>query len=366
MLPGCSQSQQHSVPVSAVPVNQEVLADGLQVPYAIAVIDEDDYLVTDRMGGLYRYGNGNLSEVSGIPESQTYRVDRHYGGMLDVSLHPGFEENKLVYLAYVNTDYKMVVVRFTLEGTTAGPMDEIFFSDQFSIGARIEWEDEDHFFLSFGVGGAPKPEPGPQDLSDPRGKIFRLNADGSIPDDNPVFDGQPNALPGIWSYGHRDPQGLYYDASSKTLYSNEHGPLGGDEMNIIQKGGNYGWPLFSYGLNYDGSPVSDMTEEEAGEITVMPMKYWTPEFRLAPGCLLWVDDSNFSEWNGSFLISALAYQQLVAYNPDKDETVIVLDKAGRVHDIALLPSGNLVMIVDEHSPRFGLSGRVVKLTPGDK
>jgi glucose/arabinose dehydrogenase len=108
-----------------------------------------------------------------------------------------------------------------------------------------------------------------------------------------------------------------------------------------------------------------MTEEEAAEVCILPLKYWTPEFRLAPGCLLWVEDSNFSEWNRSFLMSGLAYQQLVRYDPEKDQTEIVLDKAGRVHDIAILPGGDLVIVVDEHSPQFGESGRIIKLTPGN-
>lgn len=363
ILPSCGP--QHSVPLAEPSIQQEVLADGLQVPYAIAVIGEEDFLVTDRMGGLFRYQGEDLTRISGLPESQTFLADRHYGGMLDISLHPKFKQNQLVYLAYVNTDYAMQVIRFKLENTAAKSIEEVFSSDQFSIGARIEWEDDDHFFLSFGVGGSPKPEPGPQDLSDYKGKIFRLHANGSIPEDNPVFSGHPEAIPGIWSYGHRDPQGLYFDQEADILYANEHGPLGGDELNIILKGGNYGWPIFSYGLNYDGSQVSDMTEEEAAKSTTLPTKYWTTEFRLAPGCLLYVKDSNFTEWNGSFLIGGLAYQQLVRYDLENDVTEIAIDKAGRVHDIAILPSGNLVMLVDEHSPNRGSSGRIVKLTQAE-
>ncbi|MEJ2004087.1 MAG: PQQ-dependent sugar dehydrogenase, partial [Cyclobacteriaceae bacterium] len=358
----CSPPRQQ-IPVSNMQVNEQVLAEGFEIPYAIEVLDENDFLVTERMGGLFRYIDGELFEVSGIPQSQTFTTDRPYGGMMEVSLHPKFDENQLVYLAYVNTSYAMSVVRFRLDGTSAQDMEEIFSSDQFSIGARIAWQDDDHFFLTFGVGGAPKPEPGPQDLGDPRGKIFRLNADGSIPEDNPVFD-DPRALPCIWSYGHPDPQGLYYDKTAGILYSNEHGPMGGDELNIIEKGGNYGWPLFSYGLNYDGSPVSEMTEEEAAKRTVLPLKYWTPSFRLAPSCLILLRASNFSEWNNSFLMGGLLYQQIIRYDPGTDLTEAAMERPGRVRDIKQLPGGDLVILVEHHSPAAGYPGRIIKLSPG--
>jgi glucose/arabinose dehydrogenase len=187
-------------------------------------------------------------------------------------------------------------------------------------------------------------------------------ADGSIPNDNPVMTGMSEPS-GVWSYGHRDPQGLYYDIDDSILYSSEHGPLGGDELNVITRGGNYGWPLFSYGLNYDETGVSDMTEEEAASSTVLPLKHWNPDFRLAPGSLIKLENSNFENWNGSFLMGALLYQHLVLYHQDTDETEIVLHKAGRVRDVAQLPSGNLVVLIEKSSPGWLDKGRLVKLTP---
>ncbi len=347
---------------SGLSIDQEVLAKGYEIPFAIEVISEDDYLFTERMGALYRYRNGEVNEVVGLPESKTFTTDRPYGGMMDISLHPNHENNGLVYLAYVDENYQMALSRFRIEENVAKDLDIIFNGDQFAIGSRIEWQDDDHFFLSYGVGGAPGPEPGPQDLSDPRGKIFRLKSDGSIPEDNPVFPGMSEPS-GIWSYGHRDPQGLYYDAEEDILYSNEHGPLGGDEFNIITKGGNYGWPLFSYGLNYDGTKVSDMTEEEAAKTTVMPVKYWGPDFRLAPSCLVKLENSNFEDWNGLFLIGGLTYQHLIGFDPDTGETKILLSKIGRVRDVAKLPSGDLVVLIDHKSPGLFSKGRVVKLSP---
>ena len=346
---------------SGISIDMEVLADGFEIPWAIEVISEDDYLITERMGALYHYQNGEVNKVTGLPASKTYMTDRHYGGMMDISLHPEFESNQTAYIAYVNEDYDLSVVRFRLKENSAQDVEIIFKTDQFAVGSRIAWQDNTHFFLSSGAGGAPGPDPGPQDLNDPRGKIFRLMDDGSVPEDNPVFPGMSEPS-GIWTYGHRDPEGLFYDVDNATLYSNEHGPLGGDEFNIITKGGNYGWPLFSYGLNYDLTKVSDMTEEEAAKTTILPIKHWTPEFRLAPSCLIRLKNSNFEPWNGSFLMGALTYQHLVRYNLDTGETEIVIPNAGRVRDVAQLPGGDLVILIDQNSPDLSSKGRVVKLT----
>ena len=345
-------------------VDMEILAEGFEIPWAIEVINEEEYLFTERMGSLYYYQQGVVQKVDGLPESKTYRVDREYGGMMDVSLHPEFESNHLAYLAYVNENYHLSVARFKFKNGMVHDLEIIFTSNQFSIGSRIAWQDNQHFFLTFGTGGAPKPDPGPQDLSDPRGKIYRLMADGSIPEDNPIFPGMTDPS-GIWTYGHRDPQGLFYDLEESILYSNEHGPMGGDELNVITKGENYGWPLFSYGLNYDNTKVSNMTEEEAAKSTVLPIKYWGPDYRLAPSCLLKLKDSNFESWNGSFLMGALTYQHLVLYHPDTYETEIVLSKAGRIRDVAQLPSGNLVMLIEKSSPRWLDKGRLVRLMPSN-
>jgi glucose/arabinose dehydrogenase/outer membrane lipoprotein-sorting protein len=346
-------------------IDQEILADGFEIPWAIEVISEEDFLFTERMGTLYHYKSGEVKKVTGIPESRTYTVDRPYGGMMDISLHPQFESNQMAYLAYITENYTLSVARFKLYENTAQDLEIIFTSNQFSVGSRIAWQDDTHFFLTFGVGGTPTPDPGPQDLNDPRGKIFRLMSDGRIPEDNPVLPGMSEPS-GIWTYGHRDPQGLFYDIDNTILYANEHGPLGGDELNVITKGGNYGWPLFSYGINYDHTKVSDMTEEEAAKITILPMKYWKPNFQLAPSGLIKLKNSNFEDWNGSFLMGALTYQHLVLYNPDTDETEIVLPKAGRVRDVAQLPSGNLVILIDHFSPGMKDIGRIVKLMPKKK
>jgi glucose/arabinose dehydrogenase len=336
-----------------------VLASGYWIPDGLAVIGEHEFLFADRGGTLYHYVDGRVTEVRGIPAS---KVSTIYGGLLDVSLHPSFPNSRLVYIAYNDNAYDLSVARFELRDDRAEKLSVIYKSREFSIGSRIEWEDASHFFLSFGVGGDPYPDPGPQDLSSDVGKIHRLTADGQIPPDNPILPGalKPSS---IWSYGHRNPQGLYYDSLKRALYATEHGPLGGDELNIVRAGGNYGWPLFSYGLNYDRTRVSNMSEDAARAVSILPLKYWGPDYRVAPSGLLFVEGSQFTSWNGAFLIGALNPQNLLRYDPATGETEIVLRKIGRVRDIAQLPSGKLLIAVDKASPKPSDLGRIIELSP---
>jgi glucose/arabinose dehydrogenase len=336
-----------------------VLASGYWIPDGIAVIGEGEFLFADRGGALHHYVRGTVTGVRGLPPSRTRGV---YGGLLDVSLHPGFPDSRLVYVAYDDGSFGLTVARFELRGGRAERLRVIYRSDEFSIGSRIAWEDASHFFLSFGVGGDPYPEPGPQDLGADVGKIHRLTADGGIPRDNPILPGA-SAPSTIWSYGHRNPQGLHYDASTRTLYATEHGPLGGDELNVVRAGANYGWPLFSHGLNYDRTRVSDLSESAARAVSTLPVKVWGPDDRVAPSGLLLVEGSRFASWNGAFLLGALRPQHLLRYDPATDETAIVLRNVGRVRDIAQLPSGRLLIAVDAGSPRSSDRGRIIELAP---
>jgi aldose sugar dehydrogenase len=335
-----------------------VLAVGLWVPAGIAVIGEEEFLFGDRSGALYHYANGGVTEIAGLPASRT--ADNYWGGLLDVSLHPEFLQNRQVYIAYDDANGRLAVARFELREDRATSLAVVFNSREFSIGSRIAWEDARHFFVSMGVGGTPFPDPGPQNLRSDVGKIHRLDADGHVPADNPVLPGatQPGS---IWSYGHRNPQGLYFEPVARKLYATEHGPLGGDELNVIERGGNYGWPLFSYGRNYDNTPVSSMTEVEARASTILPMKYWPPSRRVAPSSLLM--------HNGKFLLGALYSSDLLRYDPASDETEVLLRGVGRVRDVAVLPSGALLValggeLLSRPGAGGGGDGRILRVLPG--
>jgi aldose sugar dehydrogenase len=327
-----------------------LLASGYGVVDGIAVIGEREFLFADRKGAVYHYLDGKVATVQGIPSVKLSTV---YGGLLDVSLHPSFADNRLVYIAYDDDSFDLTIARFELRDDRAANLQVIYKSREFSIGSRIEWEDSSRFFVSFGVGGDPVPLPGPQNLDSDVGKIHRLMADGRLPADNPILPGRTSPST-IWSYGHRNPQGLQYDSVERILYASEHGPLGGDELNIVRAGGNYGWPLFSYGINYDRTPVSSMSESDAKAVSILPFKHWTPDDRVAPSGLLRLD--------GAFLFGSLYQQNLLRYDPATDKTVVVLRKVGRVRDIARLPSGKLLIAVDAGSPKSGDRGRIIEVS----
>lgn len=338
----------------------EVVASGFGIPWAVEVLGEDEYLVAERFGSLVLVRDGEMIELEGLPTSQIIPAPPLYlGGYNDISLHPQFETNGLVYLAYVGADYRMAVGRFDFSDRTVRGFEVVFQSNTFSIGSRIAWLDDDHFFVTQGMAGYPRPDPGAQDLAVDSGKIHRLRADGSVPPDNPVFDGAAGPT-SVWSYGHRDTQGLLIEDG--VLYSNEHGPLGGDELNVIERGGNYGWPLFSYGLNYDETPVGTMTEAEAAETTVLPLKGWDRTFNMAPSGLVRLAGSAFPAWDGAFLWGSLAQRRLIAYDPATDRTSILLDDIGRIRDVAQLPSGALLILLDA-TDLEAPDGQVVRVRP---
>lgn len=339
-------------------VEGAILASGMWIPDGLTVVGENEFLFADRAGDVYTYSGGEARRLDGVPAS---RVSSVYGGILDLSAHPDFASNGLVYISYNDAQYRLTVAHFVLRDGRADDFTPIFRSGEFSIGSRIVWQDEDHFFVSFGIGGDPYPDPGPQDLSMDVGKIHRLRADGSIPTDNPIFDGATEPT-SVWSYGHRNPQGLHFEGETGRLFATEHGPLGGDELNVVDAGGNYGWPLFSYGLNYDRTAVSSLTEEEALATTTAPEAYWGPDFRVAPSGLAYVRNGPFAVASGVFLLGALSPQHLLRYDPGNGTTDIVLRGIGRVRDLAQLPDGDLLLAIDAGSPSAEDEGRIVRLS----
>jgi glucose/arabinose dehydrogenase len=360
------------------------VTDGYQVPWGIEVISDTEYLFTERHGQLFHYLDDVVTEVSGLPETLYKPADNWgAGGLMDVSLHPQYATNGLVYIAYDSRDngrLRFNVARFKLDGNKATNLEVIVTEEGiFSEGSRIAWQDGRHFFASVGIGGDPCPDPGADNLESVKGKILRFMADGSIPADNPFLDGAGNST-SIWSYGHRNVQGLYFEETSGRLYASEHGPWGGGEINRIEAGQDHGWPRFSYGLNYEStdcsSVVTPISEDEARATTVMPSFHWKAKARVGPSGLMKISNSNFTEWNCEtcFLVGSMSYQPtpsdpqstaLLWVNLATGEYKPVLKDIGRLRDVAQLPSGDLLILVDQHSPNRGDSGRIIKLSRKD-
>ncbi|MEC7173224.1 MAG: PQQ-dependent sugar dehydrogenase [Bacteroidota bacterium] len=378
-MTSCSNGDEIIVPSSPFPISNDAfsvdtIVEGFSIPYGISIVSEHEYYISDRIGKLFHFQNDVLTEIKGIPSVTTFGDPGIpailHGGLMDVSIHPDFTNNSWIYISYLAADGFAKVDRFKIQNNSATSLETVFTTrkkNYYGNGMRIVWEDNHNFFLNVG-GSTLSTNTNPiliaQDLEEDAGKVHRLMEDGSLPLDNPIFQGYHSPM-SIWSYGHRDVQGLFYDHADNTLFGVEHGPKGGDEFNVIKKGGNYGWPLFTYGINYDGARVSTISEDSAATFTILPEHYWTVPTddggqAIAPACLLKVNNSNISDWNNHFLIGSLAYRRLMKYNRDTDET-FALNIQGRVRTIKQLPSGDIIALI-ERTNTAKTDGRIVRIT----
>ncbi len=347
----------------------ETVTQGLAYPWSLAFLPDGGMLVTERDEGRLRYirdGQLDPTPISGVPPVYT----RGQSGLFDVALHPEFEENGLVYLALAHGGARANatrVVRGKLVGHVLEDVETIFTVEPMKAtpahyGGRLLFLPDGSLLLTTGDGFDYREQV--QHLDNHLGKVLRLNDDGSAPDDNP-FVGQPNALPEILTYGHRSPQGLALDSETGDVYSHEHGPRGGDELNLITAGTNYGWPIATFGLDYNGSKVSPYTEYEGTE---QPLVYWTPS--IAPSGLTIYRGDAFPEWNGDAFVGALKRGKANGVNIGKhivrvdleDGKVIgqerLLDEVGvRIRDIRTGPDGFIYVLTDE------AQGKLLRLVP---
>ena len=352
----CSSPTELPDGVVAAPLDAsiEVIAEGFGQPWAIAVLNEDEFLVSERAGGLRYVANGQVTNLEDGPQSQVFDArGTIVGGLMDVSLHPNFVDNGLVYLTYLNQDDVLEIGRFDFSERTINNFEVIFTTNARSIGSRIAWEDNETFLFTHGTTLTELPD----DLESDGGKTHRLTADGSVPADNPIFDGQDSPS-SIWTYGHRVSQGIV--VVDGTVYSHEHGDAGGDEFNIIEPGNNYGWPAFSFGTA-DDPLVNTLTEAEAARVGTLPTQHWG-DFTIAPSSLRFVRDSAFPELDGQFLIGSLTQASLLSVDIDSGLTSILLDDVGRVRDVAVLPSGSIVVAI-ENIPAREFAGSLIRLSP---
>jgi glucose/arabinose dehydrogenase len=329
----------------------ETVVNGLEIPWGMAFLPDGDMLVTERDGKLYRVKKGGiLMEISGVPSVKS----EGQGGLLDIELHPKFSENGWIYLSYsiFKPDGKEIlsstaVSRFRLKGNELIDKELVFealpYSDtRHHYGSRLEFDNDGYLYITVGDRGAR--EVNPQDLSLFPGKVHRIHDDGRIPEDNP-FVNQPGAVKSIFSYGHRNPQGLVINPTTGLMWSHEHGPRGGDEINIIQKGANYGWPVISHGINYDGTIFTTLTEKEGME---QPVHYWVPS--IAPCGMDVVRGDRYSGWKGHLLVGSLRFEYLNLCKIDGNKVLseeILMKNIGRVRNVKQAPDGYIYVAVEE-------------------
>lgn len=341
----------------------ETVVEGLQTPWSMAWLPSGEMLVTEREGSLYRVRDGKLSQaIAGVPAV----LAKGQGGLFEVLVHPNFADNQLIYLSYakpMGDSATTAVLRGRLVDSTLTDIEEIFVSQtegKGHYGGRLVFDQAGFLYVTIGdrqasPSGDLAAHPS-QDRSNHHGVVVRLQADGTVPADNP-FVGDDTGLDEIWSYGHRNPQGLAVHPQTGALFSGEHGPKGGDEINIVEPGKNYGWPVIGYGVNYGmGTPIhasqSDGTMEQ-------PAHYWVPSIATA-GLAIYSGDK-FPRWQGNVFVGGLRGQQLARVVLDKDGQNGVYEETlltgyGRIRDVRQGPEGYLYIAVE--SP-----GRVVRIMP---
>lgn len=319
-----------SIASPSVPFKLEKLIDGLGVPWGLAFITPKKLIITERSGTvqLFDLSTGKLSQLDKLP----FVLSEGQGGMLDVALSPDYKTNGWIYFTYVKDiegQGATTLARARLKNYSFYSWQELLVTQSTTdtsrhYGSRITFDEAGYVY--FGVGDRGE-RPNSQNLKNHAGTIIRLKPDGAIPDDNPFVNNE-GALDEIWSYGHRNPQGLAYDNLSKRLWEIEHGPRGGDEINLIKKGRNYGWPVISYGKEYWGPfAVGEATHKEGME---QPVTTYIPS--IAPGSLMLYTGDKFPQWQGNLFAGALKLQHL---------NRIVLNADGKVtHEERLLESLN--------------------------
>jgi glucose/arabinose dehydrogenase len=342
----------------------ETVVDGLDHPWAVAKLPDGRFLVTERGGRLLLVDGPGAAPrpVAGVPEVYA----QGQGGLLDAVLHPDYDTNGWIYLALakpVGDGAHTAVVRGRLEGDRLTDLETVFDppADQAApggvhFGCRLAFDGRGHLFFSIGDRGGPTtPENPAQDLSRVAGKIHRLRDDGGLPAGNPFAD-TPGAAPSVWASGSRNAQGLVYDSTTGRLWATEHGPRGGDELNIIRPGANYGWPLASHGINYSGTTITGHKSLPGMED---PVVVWTPVI-AASGLALYRGDK-FPRWRGHLFAGGLAGQRLVRLELDGPAVVsqeVLLQDSGRIRDVRSFDDGFLYVVYDQ-------PGRVVRLVPAD-
>ncbi len=329
----------------------------LKNPWGIAFLPDGRTLITERGGEIRIVKDGKLldEKIQGLP-SPIYVKGQ--SGLLDIVLHPDYANNGWIYFSYskqLADSGGTVIARAKIEGNNFTNVEELFSaqpltSSEVHFGSRIAFDGKGYMFFTSGERGKKE---NAQELGNHLGKVLRLHDDGKVPTDNP-FVNTPGAKPEIWSYGHRNLQGLYYDKAAGILWEHEHGPRGGDELNIVEKGKNYGWPVITYGINYDSTIITDLKEKEGME---QPVRYWVPS--IAPCGLTMVTSDKYPNWKGNLLVGALSHQ-LIARVEVADKKFVaeerLIEKIGRVRAVVESPDGYIYVATEN-------PGKLLRLVP---
>ncbi|MBP2832373.1 PQQ-dependent sugar dehydrogenase [Aquimarina sp. U1-2] len=324
----------------------ELVVQDLQIPWGMAWLPDGSMLITEKSGALIHFKNGNKKSIGNVPEVYV----RNQGGLLDIELHPQYEKNGWIYITYSSKDGaekggNTALIRAKLANDQLIDIETLYkgtpnTTKGHHFGSRIEFDNEGYVYFCIGDRG--NRDVNPQDVTKDGGKIYRLHDDGSIPKDNPFIQTE-NAKKAIYSYGHRNPQGMALHPNG-TIWVHEHGPRGGDEINPIQKGINYGWPVITYGINYSGTQITALTKKEGMQ---QPLYYWIPS--IAPSGMDFVTSDIYPDWKNDIVIGSLKFQylELVELTDQKvSGRKKLLEDIGRVRNVRQGPDGFIYVAVE--------------------
>ena len=325
----------------------ELVVLELDIPWGMAFLPDGSMLITEKSGELIHFKNGVKTTIEGVPEVYV----RGQGGLMDIEIHPDYKNNGWIYITYASSEGEgdggnTALIRAKLIDNTLVELQQLYKADPNTKkgqhwGSRIEFDNDGYLYFSIGDRG--NRDVNPQDITRDCGKIYRLNDDGSIPNDNPFIDTE-NAKTAIFSYGHRNPQGMAKNPFTGAIWVNEHGPKGGDEINIIEKGKNFGWPVISYGINYSGTTFTDITEKEGME---QPLFYWVPS--IAPSGMAIVSSEKYPGWEANVLVGSLKFKYLERLILENNEVVKrekLFEDIGRVRNVVQAPDGFIYIAVE--------------------
>ncbi len=340
-------------------VRVETIVTDVDIPWGIKVLADGTIYYTDKKGVLKFKSPGKSSvTVNNLPVIKSGLQ----GGLMDIALDPEFANNKLLYISYTKenpankSQLTTAVSKGRLDGDQLMDVEEIFVAlpyleTIYHFGSRLVFDKSGFLFITVGDRG--KRDDNPQFVNNSCGKVHRINSDGTIPEDNPFYD-NTSAIKSIWTYGHRNQQGMVYDETNDRIVTHEHGPRGGDELNIELPGTNYGWPVVSYGINYNGTTFTDITEKKG---TQSPINYWLPS--IAPSGMAIVKGKTYPKWRDNILTGSLRFNYVSRIKMDGDQVISeerILKNIGRVRSIEMGADGYLYIGVEK-------PGRILKVVP---
>ena len=363
-LLACSKEDEPvTAPLAGTPeITVTILLSNQGIIWGFDVLPNGNLLFTQKAGTMRLFDTSTQSNtlISGLPSNISAAGQ---GGLLDVAISPDYAKSQSVYVTYSITGGFLSLARFTLNGTAASNWQVLHTTESASTwnghyGSRIAFGPDGKLYWSVGeggggsLGGASSPHQNGQKLNTFWGKIHRMNLDGSVPADNPIIPGQV-ARSTIFSYGHRNPQGMAFEPVGNRLFVNEHGPSGGCELNLVEAGKNFGWPLYSTGINYNGTSISN---GHTAPGIVAPLKSWTPAF--APSGLTFINHPSFRDWNGNLLMGSLSRKHLLMIkmtNGVPSNENILLENNGRIRNVKMGPGGKIYVSVED-------GGRLLSIT----